>query len=111
MGNLLTFSQPDSTVNCTSTVPVEEWELRFYKYECRVYEETHRILNEIIKELPNDDNHLTKLRDVTETLNMIMYTNIFEAKTIISKTPAENDNERLENYMEHLKRIKKETLN
>jgi hypothetical protein len=108
MGNLLTFSHPDSTVNCTSTASVEECELRFYKYECRVYEETHRILNEIINELPKD---LTKLRDVTETLNMIMYTNLFEAKTIISKTPAENDDERLKNYMEHLKRIKKETLN
>lgn len=79
----------------------DEYNLRLYKYECRIYESTHHTLSKIIKGLP-DGEHMSKIRDIVETLNMIMYTNIYEAKDTLYITPPENDNQMYGAYLERL---------
>jgi len=79
----------------------EEYNLRLYKYECRVYESTHHTLSKIVKGLP-DGKHMSKIRDIVETLNMMMYTNIYEAKDTLYITPPENDNALYGTYLERI---------
>ena len=85
----------------------DEYTIRLYKFECKVYESTNYTLSTIVKELTD----VSRIRDVVESLNVMMYTAIYEAKDILYLTPPENDNELFGVYLDRLDSLRDRELN